>query len=388
MRSGFYFIPTTALAGIALLALPFHLFAQQSGLRLTATPESPQILPDAPRPQFELAAVDPQESPALADSNQNVSAQAASSTASDLQTGNISGTTVDTNGDIIPGATVVLDGPTPKDHRTVTASNNGAFQIDKLQPETPYHVTISAKGFVSWSSPTILLKPGQFVILTDARLRVSGGVVSVTVTTSTEQIAVEQVRVAEQQRVLGFIPNFYVVYDRNPVPLTTKLKFSLALKTSIDPVTFIGAAFVAGIDQAANTPNYVLGAKGYGQRFGATYANGVTDIMFGGAILPTLLHQDPRYYYQGTGTNKSRALHAISSPFRCKGDNGKWQPNYSTFGGDLISASISNAYYPDSNRGAWLVFSNLLTGTAERMAADLVQEFVLRRFTPKAKEQN
>ena len=105
-------------------------------------------------------------------------------------------------------------------------------------------------------------------------------------------------------------------------------------------------------------------------------------------ILPSLLHQDPRYFYQGTGTTKSRVLHALSSPFVCKGDNGKWQPNYSTMGGDLASAAISNAYYPPSNRGAGLVFGNFLIGTGQRAAADLAQEFILRRLTPKAKNRN
>jgi hypothetical protein len=109
--------------------------------------------------------------------------------------------------------------------------------------------------------------------------------------------------------------------------------------------------------------------------------------MIGGAILPSLLHQDPRYFYQGTGTNKSRALHAITSPFVCRGDNGTPQPNYSTIGGDLASAALSNAYYPASNRGLGLFFGNFLIGTGQRAAANLAQEFILRRLTPKAKHQ-
>jgi hypothetical protein len=113
-------------------------------------------------------------------------------------------------------------------------------------------------------------------------------------------------------------------------PLTPKLKFSLALRTAIDPVTFLGTGVIAGIEQAADHPNYVQGAKGYAERFGSIYADGVIDIMIGGAILPSLLHQDPRYFYQGTGSKKSRTLHAISNPFVCKGDNGHWQPNYSS----------------------------------------------------------
>ncbi len=233
-----------------------------------------------------------------------------------------------------------------------------------------------------------MLNPGKAVIVTGCKLKVAEAKTTIYVGYTSEQIATEQVKVEEKQRVFGIIPNFYVVYDPNAEPLTTKLKFRLALKTSIDPVTLAGVAILAGTEQAADYPDYVQGAKGYGERYGAIAADGFTDIMVGGAILPSLLHQDPRYFYQGTGTKKSRALHAISSPFICKGDNGKLQPNYSSIGGDLASASIANAYYPASERGAGLVFSSFLIDTGERVAADLVQEFLLRKLTPSAKKHN
>jgi hypothetical protein len=101
----------------------------------------------------------------------------------------------------------------------------------------------------------------------------------------------------------------------------------------------------------------------------------------GEAILPSLLHQDPRYFYQGTGTKRSRVFHAISNAFLCKGDNGRWEPNYSSIGGDLAAGALSNIYYPQSNRGAGIVFENALITTGGRMANGLVQEFILRRFT-------
>jgi hypothetical protein len=110
--------------------------------------------------------------------------------------------------------------------------------------------------------------------------------------------------------------------------------------------------------------------------------------MIGGAILPSLLHQDPRYYYQGTGTTKSRTLHALSSPFVCRGDNGKLQPNYSSLGGDLGSAALSNLYYPASNRGAGLVFSNFFLTTGERMLSSMLQEFVIGRITTRQKARD
>jgi len=204
---------------------------------------------------------------------------------------------------------------------------------------------------------------------------------------SPEQIATEEVKIEEQQRVLGIIPNFYVVYDHSAKPLTTKLKFKLALRTSIDPATVVGIGVLAAIHQAGDVPNYGQGWDAYGKRYGAAAADGFSDIMIGGAILPSLLHQDPRYFYQGTGTTTSRALHALSNPFVCRGDNGRRQPNYSTIGGDLASASISNAYYPVSNRGAGLVFENLLINTGERMLTSLVQEFILGKLTSRAKNK-
>jgi len=307
--------------------------------------------------------------------------------APDAQPAHISGTVTDVDGDLIPGADVVVEGPDREDRHTTVANDNGMFSFDDLKPGIPYQVKISANGFVDWTS-SVTLSPGQFYLLTGSALPIAGGVTSVTVTVSREEIALEQVKIEEHQRVLGFIPNFYVVYDRNPVPLTTKLKFELAMKVSLDPVTWGGVAFMAGIDQAANTPDFVQGMKGYGQRVGAIAADGLSDILIGGAILPSLLHQDPRYYYQGTGTTKSRTIHALSFPFICKGDNGRWQPNYSSLGGNLASSALSNAYYPDSNRGVGLMFGGFAIGTAERMVSALAQEFILRRLTPAAKNQH
>jgi hypothetical protein len=327
-----------------------------------------------------------------ADENHSSATDAASNSASaDSQPGGarIGGTVTDTNGDIVPGATVALDSVSGSDHRTATADDNAGFQFGGLKPGVPYRITVRAQGFVDWKSDAIQLHNGDFQFVAGIRLPILVDSTTVVVNAgSQEEIATEQVHIEEQQRVLGFIPNFYVVYDsKNAVPLTTRLKFQMALKVAADPVSFLGAGFLAGIDQAADTPNYPQGAQGYGERFGSIYADGVTDILFGGAILPSLLHQDPRYFYQGTGTKKSRTLHALSNPFICRGDNGKWQPNYSSIGGDLISSAISNAYYPASNRGAAFTFENLAIDTAEREVSSLVQEFVLRRLTPGAKRQ-
>ena len=298
------------------------------------------------------------------------------------QAGDIVGTVTDVKGAIVPGATIVLAGP--KDHRTMVTNDRGFFEFTLLEPGI-YRVTASAQGFADWTSSAVVLAPGKAVIVTGCTLKIAEA--KTTVVVSSAEIAAEQVKTAEKQRLFGIIPNFYVVYDPHPEPLTPKLKFNLALKTSVDAVTFGGVAVLAGIFQAADHPDYVQGTKGYAERYGAIYADGFIDIMIGGAILPTVLHQDPRYFYQGTGTRKSRALHALSGPFVCKGDNGRWQPNYSSMGGDLATAGIATAYYPASERNAGTVFENFLIGTGERMGAALAQEFIVRKLTPKAKKQ-
>jgi Carboxypeptidase regulatory-like domain len=303
------------------------------------------------------------------------------------QTANISGTVTDTNGDVIPGAAVVLKDPSGPD-RTAISDLNGLYSFAGLRPGIGYRVSISVQGFVPWTSTAIVLQSGEFHIVKEGQLAIAGGETSVTVSSSPVEIATEQIHVEEQQRVLGIVPNFYVVYDKNPAPLTTKLKFQLALRVSVDPMSFIGAGALAGMNQAGDTPNYPQGAWGYADRYGAAYADGITDLFIGGAILPSLLHQDPRYFYQGTGSKRSRALHAMAAPFVCKGDNGKTQFNFSSVGGDLFSSAISNVYYPPSNRGYSFVFDSFAIDTGERVVSTLIQEFLLRKLTPSNKHQN
>ena len=299
------------------------------------------------------------------------------------QRGSIHGTVTDVDEAAIPGATVTVDGSASTEHRTLKTDETGSFELRELDPAVPYKITVSAKGFADWTSPAVVLAPGQALGMADIKLKIS--VVETTVVALTvEQLATQQVKAEEKQRVLGIIPNFFVVYDKDAVPLTRKLKYELAFKAATDVVSIAGDVFLAGVNQAADTPNYQQGAKGFGQRFGAAYADSFSNVMIGGAVLPSLLHQDPRYFYQGTGTGKSRALHAMSFAIICKGDNGRSQFNYSGVGGNLIAASLTNLYYPPSNRGPGLVFSNTLINAGGRLANALVQEFILRKYTTNA----
>jgi hypothetical protein len=291
------------------------------------------------------------------------------------------GTVTDVNGDPIPNATVVLKEVESNDPRTIVTTEKGMFEFHDVTPGITYQLSIGAKDYEDWMSTPIILNPDQFKIVTGIQLRIATYRITVDVHYDPVKVATEQFKAEEKQRVFGIIPNFYVSYENDPAPLTAKMKFKLALKVSTDPVTAAGVLVVASAKQAGDTPNYGQGWAAYGKRLGVTATDGFSDIMIGGAILPSLLHQDPRYFYQGTGTTGSRVRHAMFSPFVARGDNGKWQPNYSSLGGDLAASALGNLYYPRSNRGAGLVFGNFAIGTAERIGASLAQEFLLGRFT-------
>ena len=299
----------------------------------------------------------------------------------ELRSGIIVGTAVDINGDPVPNASVELKSLDSDDPRVVTTRESGAFEFRDVPPGVPYEIIIRAPNFSEWNSSSMTLDPGQFKIVTGINLAIRPEITRVDVTYDPVQVATEQLKAEEHQRVLGFIPNFYVTYEKDPAPLTAKMKFQLALKTSTDPVTAAGVLFIASARQAGDSPKFGQGWDAYGKRVGVTAADGFSNILIGGAILPSLLHQDPRYFYQGTGTTGSRIRHAMFSPFVTRSDSGKSMPNYSSLGGDLASAGISNLYFPRANRGIGLVFGNFAIGTAERIGASLAQEFIIGRFT-------
>ncbi len=239
----------------------------------------------------------------------------------------------------------------------------------------------------------ILWNPGSretIHLVPQIALAVAANVTDVQVALSRVQVAEAQVKDEEKQRVLGVIPNFYVTYDPHPLALTSKQKFELAWKTTIDPVTFAIVGGIAGVQQAENTfSGYGQGAQGYAKRYGASYADVAIGTFIGSAILPSLLKQDPRYFYKGTGSKRARILYAIANAVICKGDNGHWQPNYSNVLGNLAAGGISNLYYPSQNRnGATLTFENAAIGIGATAAANLVEEFLMRKLTTNTKHDS
>lgn len=309
---------------------------------------------------------------------------AQSFTAAGTRTGTVMGTVVDTTDDPIPGANVILQGPAG-DRLTAITKDDGGFSFDEATGGVAYQITVSAEGFADWSS-SITVEPGQNKVLEAVKLRILAVQRAVTVSYSSKEVAAQQVKAEEQQRVLSIIPNMYVVYDPHAEPLTTGMKFHLAYKSLTNPFFFFRTAAWAGIQQARDDPSkWHQGAEGYGRRLGAGFTDAVTGSLISNALLPSLLHQDPRYFYQGSGTKKSRALHAMSAPIICKGDNGDWQPNYSQLGGSLIGYSIATAYYPSSSRTAGHVFQNFGIDMGLHVVGSLAQEFILGKFTSRGK---
>src|SRR6266446_5478637 len=210
----------------------------------------------------------------------------------------------------------------------VTGVQTCALPISDVAPG-PFGITITSTGFATQASAGIL-RPGENYTVPQIAMALATAVTEVRVIVSRAEIAEDQIKAEEKQRVLGVVPNFYVSYDHHAVPLNSKQKFELAWKTTVDPVSFGVTGAIAGIQQAQNDfSGYGQGAQGYGKRFGASYANFVASTYIGGAILPSLLKQDPRYFYKGSGSKRSRMLYAIANSVICKGDNGHWQPNYS-----------------------------------------------------------
>lgn len=351
---------------LLFLALSTHAAAQLSSSRSTDLVAGlPDTLPDAPQAQIQPQSFPtPQPEPTPA---------------------SIRGVVVDRDGAVYQGVHISLTQPAPNTGpgQIATSDANGRFQFSDV-PAGTFQLIISSNGFVT-QTVTGVLHPSESYEAPPIVLPFASTTSEVQVTASRIEIAQEQLREEEHQRVFGVIPNFYVVYAPNAAPLTSKQKFHLAWRSEIDPVSIAIDMGVAGVQQANDDDkDFGQGAEGYAKRFGATYATDFIGTMLGGAILPSLLKQDPRYFYKGVGSNRSRALYAIESSFICRSDKGRRQPNYSTILGGLAAGGIANLYYPANDRnGVELSFENALFSIAGTAAQNLFQEFLVRKLTPK-----
>ena len=294
--------------------------------------------------------------------------------------GTISGSVIDHSGAIIAGAIVKLWRENLPLSEDVTSDGDGQYAFGGILPG-PFLISIQSAGFTTQTSMGTL-HSGENLVVPPIALTIESAASEVHVSMTPFEMAEAEIKDEEKQRVLGVIPNFYVTYNPAAAPLRPRQKFELAWKATIDPVNFGLVGAIAGIQQAANSfSGYGQGAQGYSKRFGASYADLVTGTYIGSAILPSLLKQDPRYFYKGTGSRKSRFFYAVANAVICKGDNGHWQTNYSGILGSLAAGGISNLYYPDSDRDVTVTFENALIGIGATAANNVLQEFVIRRLT-------
>ncbi|MGA7415352.1 MAG: hypothetical protein WBW33_33070 [Bryobacteraceae bacterium] len=158
-------------------------------------------------------------------------------------------------------------------------------------------------------------------------------------------------------------------------PLTAKEKFQFALRQSTEPSTFALAAAIGLMSQVRDThPSFGEELGGYAHYAGTRYADYfISDLMREG-VLPALLHQDPRYFRQGTGSNWSRISHAVGQVFWTRSDSGRMGFNYSQVLGGAAGIAVSTAYYPDS-RCARIAANTFETQIAARMVSNLMKEF-------------
>jgi len=181
-------------------------------------------------------------------------------------------------------------------------------------------------------------------------------------------------------RLFFALPNFLSVESADLIPpLTTKQKFAVVTRSSFDYIQVPWYAFLAGISQAENSePGYGQGAAGYGKRFGAAFADGTIENYWTSAILPSVFHQDPRFYQLGKGGFWHRTGYAMSRIVVTRSDSGTSQFNVSEVFGSAIAAGISTySYHPHADK----TLSNTASVWASQIGYDTVT-IVLKEFWP------
>ena len=295
-------------------------------------------------------------------------------------TSSIAGEVTDESGGAVSNALVTLSDEQGRQQRAAQSGQSGDFVFSELAAGS-YQMRVVATGYEVFRSSPMIVAQGQSYPLAQIQLRIHTANIEVTVH-PTDISAAEEIKTEEKQRVFGVIPNFYVSYIFDAAPLTAKQKFTLSLHDTFDPFNVVVAGAAAGIEQGNNTyPGYGKGAAGYGKRFGASYGDILTDGIFSNAIFPMIFHQDPRYFYQGTGAFRSRFIHAVSFAVLVRSDNGHSMLNYSFAAGDIASGALSNLYYPHADRGTSLIFTNAAISIGGRALGAIVREFLLKRIT-------
>ena len=331
---------------LPLLAIPLRAWAQP---RTAAMPAAVTGLPNAPDPQGTV--------PLL-------------------------GTVADQNGAAVHRAVVTVTSDNGSFRQSTSTNRRGAFHFAALPPGN-YTVTVTGAGIQSMTPQPLVLASGQARQFPVTVTRIPQFTSTVRVTANPVQIATAQVHVEEQQRMLGgVIPNFYTSFVWNAAPMTPKLKVHLAFRGTFDPFTILTDAALAGTEQYHDTyPGYGSGWEGYGKRFGATVADSFDSRVIGGALLPALFHQDPRYFYRGKGSFGRRLAYALAQTVVQRGDNGREQPAYSRIMGALAAAGISNVYHAPEDRSASITVRDAFVILGGNAGENVLREFVSRMLT-------
>ena len=188
------------------------------------------------------------------------------------QQATISGTVVDLSGASVARARIKLmfDGRSPD--RETQSADSGDFSFPDVAPG-PYRLSFNAKGFALKTIGGEVLA-GQTLNLPPAALVIESITTEMNVTQTQAEIAQVQVKVQEQQRLLGLVPDYFTSYDREAVPLNSKQKLELTAKTWFDPSSFVIGGIIAGVWQAENThKGFGQGAQGYAKRYGASFVD-------------------------------------------------------------------------------------------------------------------
>jgi len=297
----------------------------------------------------------------------------------------VKGTVLDEGGGSVAGATVTVTNLDTGAIHSTTSDSAGTYSFSVLQPGN-FAMLVSAQGFRSYRNERLSVASDQTLEVPEITLYLAAVSSKTEVTASKQEVAEAQMKSEVEQRLLGFLPNYYVVYFKDPVPLNAGQKMRLAFRLSIDPVTFGLAAVQAAVEtNSKDFEAYGTGAEGFAKRYAAAYADGFIGTMVASGLLHAVLRQDPRYYYKGTGTVRSRVLYALSWSFRCKGDDGKWQIAYSSLIGNVASSTISGLYYPNGISASQTVKNSMLNLASQGVDA-LFQEFLFKRLTTHSKD--
>jgi hypothetical protein len=179
-------------------------------------------------------------------------------------------------------------------------------------------------------------------------------------------------------RMFGILPNNTTVENQSQVPpVGVREKFKMASMNTFDPYVypFVGAIATLNRSYGSNMGEYF-------EQYAASLTDNMTGNFLTTAVLPSVLHQDPRYFELGSGGFLHRFAYAASRSIVTRSDRGHAQFNVSELAGNGIAAGISNLYYPSADR--------TLTATLSRWGMQVMWDTLsneLKEFWPDVRQK-